>query len=88
MSAAVSGNLPQDEAGRSHGVHPAYRGSIHLEDGAIVAQETWPGDQFVLRVNAPRFMFFFNGSNSHVGMRPQSRDASRPRSQEAKTLFD
>jgi len=42
----------------------------------------------VLRVNAPRFMFFFNGSNSHVGMRPQSRDASRPRSQEAKTLFD
>jgi len=46
--------LPQDEAGRSHGTHPAHRGSIHLEEGAVVAQETWPGDQFVLRVSAPK----------------------------------
>jgi dihydroorotate dehydrogenase electron transfer subunit len=50
----MPGKLPQEEAGRGHGTHPAHRGSIHLEEGAIVAQETWPGEQFVLRVNAPR----------------------------------
>jgi hypothetical protein len=31
----------------------------------------------LLRVNAPRLVFF-NGSNSHVGVLPRSRDASRP----------
>lgn len=46
--------LPQDEPARGHGVHPAHRGSIFLEDGKLIAQETWPGDQFVLRVSAPR----------------------------------
>jgi dihydroorotate dehydrogenase electron transfer subunit len=46
--------LPQDEAGRSAGVHPAHRGSIFLEDGKIVSQEGWPGEQFVLRISAPR----------------------------------
>lgn len=46
--------LPQDEAGRGNGVHPAHRGSIFLEDGKVIAQETWPGDQFVLRVSAPK----------------------------------
>jgi dihydroorotate dehydrogenase electron transfer subunit len=45
--------LPQDEAGRGHGVHPAHRGTIHLEEGRVIAQESWPGDQFVLRVTAP-----------------------------------
>jgi len=54
VSAVVTGPLPHEETGRSHGVHPAHRGSIHLEDGAVVAQESWPGDQFVLRVNAPK----------------------------------
>jgi dihydroorotate dehydrogenase electron transfer subunit len=51
---AMAGKLPQDEAGRGHGVHPAHRGTIHLEDGTVVAQESWPGEQFVLRVKAPR----------------------------------
>jgi dihydroorotate dehydrogenase electron transfer subunit len=46
--------LPQEEAGRSAGVHPAHRGSICLEDGQIVSQETWPGEQFVLRITAPK----------------------------------
>jgi dihydroorotate dehydrogenase electron transfer subunit len=46
--------LPQDEAGRSAGVHPAHRGSIHLEDGKVIAHEAWPGEQFVLRLSAPR----------------------------------
>ena len=46
--------LPQEEPGRSHGVHPAHRGSIFLEDGAVISQETWPGEQFVLRISAPK----------------------------------
>jgi dihydroorotate dehydrogenase electron transfer subunit len=50
----AAGALPQDEAGRGHGTHPAHRGSIHLEDGKLVAQESWPGEQFVLRVSAPK----------------------------------
>ncbi len=41
-------------AGRSAGVHPPHRGSICLEDGAVLSHEAWPGDQFVLRVQAPR----------------------------------
>jgi dihydroorotate dehydrogenase electron transfer subunit len=50
----VSAALPQEESGRSHGVHPAHRGTIHLEEGQVVSQESWPGDQFVLRVAAPK----------------------------------
>jgi dihydroorotate dehydrogenase electron transfer subunit len=46
--------LPQDDPSRGAGVHPAHRGTIFLEDGEIVAQETWPGEQFVLRVRAPK----------------------------------
>jgi dihydroorotate dehydrogenase electron transfer subunit len=46
--------LPQDEAGRSAGSHPAHRGSIHLEDGKVISQESWPGEQFVLRIAAPK----------------------------------
>ncbi len=46
--------LPQDEAGRGKGVHPAHRGSIFLEDGKVLSHETWPGDQFVLKLSAPR----------------------------------
>jgi dihydroorotate dehydrogenase electron transfer subunit len=30
------------------------RGSVYLEDARILAQESWPGQQFVLRVQAPR----------------------------------
>jgi dihydroorotate dehydrogenase electron transfer subunit len=41
-------------AGRSTGTHPEHRGSIFLEDGAVLSQEGWPGEQFVLRVQAPR----------------------------------
>ena len=46
--------LPHDEAGRGTGVHPAHRGSIFLEDGTVISHETWPGEQFVLRVSAPK----------------------------------
>ena len=46
--------LPHEEPGRGTGVHPAHRGSIFLEDGRIVSQETWPGEQFVLRIAAPK----------------------------------
>ena len=46
--------LPDEEPGRGRGVHPAHRGSIYLEDGKIVAQESWPGEQFVLRIAAPK----------------------------------
>ena len=46
--------LPHEEPGRSRGAHPAHRGSIFLEEGAIVAQESWPGEQFVLRITAPQ----------------------------------
>ena len=46
--------LPHEEPGRSTGVHPAHRGSIFLEDGRIVSQESWPGEQFVLRIAAPK----------------------------------
>jgi dihydroorotate dehydrogenase electron transfer subunit len=51
---SASPGLPQDEPGRGHGAHPAYRDSIHLEDGTILAQESWPGDQFVVRIGARR----------------------------------
>jgi dihydroorotate dehydrogenase electron transfer subunit len=46
--------VPSEESGRSAGVHPAHRGSICLEDGLIVSQESWPGEQFVLRIKAPK----------------------------------
>ena len=34
--------------------HPAHRGSIALEDGRIRAHERFPGEQFVLRIAAPK----------------------------------
>jgi len=34
--------------------HPAHRGSICLEDGKVLAQQTFPGDQFVIRIEAPK----------------------------------
>ena len=40
--------------GRSSGVHPAHRGSIFLEDSNVISQEVWTGDQFVLRITAPK----------------------------------
>jgi dihydroorotate dehydrogenase electron transfer subunit len=46
--------LPQDEAGRGAGTHPAHRGSIFLEEGKVLAHESWPGEQFVLRIAAPK----------------------------------
>ena len=46
--------LPHEEPGRSHGIHPAHRGTIFLEDGTVIAQEGWPGEQFVLRISAPK----------------------------------
>jgi dihydroorotate dehydrogenase electron transfer subunit len=34
--------------------YEANRGSVFLEDARILAQRAWPGEQFVLRVHAPR----------------------------------
>ena len=34
--------------------YEANRGSVFLEDARILAQRAWPGEQFVLRVEAPR----------------------------------
>ena len=48
------GALPHDEPGRGHGTHPEHRGSILLEEGAVLSHETWPGEQFVLRIQASR----------------------------------
>jgi len=45
--------LPQEESSRSAGAHPAHRGSICLEDARVISQESWPGEQFVLRLAAP-----------------------------------
>ena len=33
--------------------HPAYRGSIRLEDAEVLGQESWPGGQYVLTLRAP-----------------------------------
>jgi dihydroorotate dehydrogenase electron transfer subunit len=54
VSGAHAGQAPHEEAGRSSGVHPAHRGSIFLEDGKVITHETWPGDQYVLRLTAPK----------------------------------
>ena len=34
--------------------HPAHRGSICLEEGKVLAQQAFAGDQFVIRLEAPR----------------------------------
>jgi len=34
--------------------HPTHRGSICLEDGKVLAQQSFPGDQFVIRIEAPK----------------------------------
>jgi len=34
--------------------HPAHRGSICLEDGKVLAQHAFAGDQFVIRLEAPK----------------------------------
>jgi dihydroorotate dehydrogenase electron transfer subunit len=34
--------------------HPAHRGSICLEDGKVLAQHAFPGDQYVIRIEAPK----------------------------------
>ncbi len=44
---------PAALAGRSVGRHPAHRGSIFLEDGRVLEHVAWPGEQFVLRIEAP-----------------------------------
>ena len=32
----------------------ANRGTIFVEDGEVLAVETWPGDQFIMRIRAPK----------------------------------
>lgn len=34
--------------------HPAHRGTICLEDGKVIAQQAFPGEQFVIRIEAPK----------------------------------
>jgi len=34
--------------------HPAHRGSICLEDGKILAQQAFAGEQYIVRIEAPR----------------------------------
>lgn len=34
--------------------HPAHRGTIALEDGIVLSQETYPGEQFVIRLEAKK----------------------------------
>lgn len=38
----------------SNVAHPAHRGSICLEDGRLLSQESHPGEQFVVRIQAPK----------------------------------
>ncbi len=47
-------SLSNEQPGRGTGIHPAHRGSIFLEDGIVLSHETWPGEQFVLRIKAPK----------------------------------
>lgn len=35
-------------------IHPPHRGSIALEEGTILAHERFPGEQFVIRLSAPK----------------------------------
>ena len=34
--------------------HPAHRGSIALEDGKVLGQHAYPGEQYIIRIEAPR----------------------------------
>lgn len=34
--------------------HPAHRGSIALEDGRVLGQHAYPGEQYIIRIEAPR----------------------------------
>ena len=34
--------------------HPDHRGSICLEDGKLLAQQAYPGEQYVIRIEAPK----------------------------------
>ena len=43
-----------DTGGARPAQHPAHRGSIALEDGRVLGQHAYPGDQYVIRIEAPR----------------------------------
>ncbi|HED17785.1 MAG TPA: dihydroorotate dehydrogenase electron transfer subunit [Gammaproteobacteria bacterium] len=34
--------------------HPAQRGTIKLEDARVLSHQSWPGNQYILRIEAPR----------------------------------
>ena len=34
--------------------HPAHRGTIALEDGVVLSQQAFPGEQFVIRLEAKK----------------------------------
>jgi dihydroorotate dehydrogenase electron transfer subunit len=34
--------------------HPSHRGSILLEEAEVLGHEAWPGEQYILRLHAPR----------------------------------
>jgi dihydroorotate dehydrogenase electron transfer subunit len=55
VSSPSAANAPLDPlAERSAGSHPASRGTIFLEDGHVLEQQAWPGEQYVIRIHAPK----------------------------------
>ena len=46
-----------DAQGRSRGTPPgrrAHRDTIFVEDGRLLSQQAYPGEQFVIRLQAPK----------------------------------
>ncbi len=70
-----------DAAGRSRGTPPerrAHRDSIFVEDGRLLAQQEYPGEQFVIRIQAPKCAAAaLPGSFAHLTCDPE-RPMRRP----------
>jgi dihydroorotate dehydrogenase electron transfer subunit len=49
MSAA-----PSEPAATAAAPDRSHRGTIFLEDAEVLGQESWPGEQFVIRLRAPK----------------------------------
>ena len=43
-----------DRSSTPTAAHPAHRGSICLEEGRVLGQHAFQGEQYVLRIEAPR----------------------------------
>ena len=70
-----------DAPGRSRGTAPgerAHRDTIFVEDGKLLAQQEYPGKQFVIRVHAPKCAAAATpGSFAHLTCDPE-RPMRRP----------